>query len=261
MTYLSARQKRYGKIVRVVLLIATVLLLTVFWKQARSFLYPVFIPFAKGYAVVRDAIVEVPNTISIYFSTRQEDEAKIRALSLEVERLENEITRIQRNNPEVEDATSTEKLFIQGSIAMYPVITDITRLYSTITLSRGFVDGITEGKVVYIKGYQAVGLISQVYKSTSMMTLYSAPGKVTQAIIKESQIMVSLEGQGGGSFTIDVPKTIDIQVGQTVYLAEDQTMIVGTVSSVRNDPQDTFVRAYVRSPYSPTKANTFYVTQ
>jgi hypothetical protein len=123
------------------------------------------------------------------------------------------------------------------------------------------VDDIEEGSIVYVRGYQAVGYISSIYKTTSVMKLYSSSDEKIEGVIKEIDASITLIGVGGGSYVIEVPKNIEIQSGQVVYLAGSQNMTLGTVVSVLNDPQDTFTKAYVRGAYNPNKAHVFYVNK
>jgi hypothetical protein len=123
------------------------------------------------------------------------------------------------------------------------------------------VDDIEQGTIVYVRGYQAVGYIASVYKTTSVMKLYSSSDEKVEGVIKDIDASVTLIGQGGGSYAIEVPKTVNVAVGQSVYVSSEQNMILGTVVSVVNDPQDTFTKAYVRGAYNPNKAHVFYVTK
>ena len=265
MTYLSARSKRNTKHIRIAVLVIFVLIISFFWKPIQRVMYPAVLPIINTYVSIRDTGSGFPHTLITFFTSRSEYETKIQSLETKIEYLENEVA-IRNTSDEntISSITSTSTTFTPStrkSLTLFPVVKDMSTLYNSIVLSRGFVDDLEEGSIVYVRGYQAVGYITTIYKTTSVMKLYSSSGEKVEGVVKDIDASVTLTGQGGGSYLIEVPKTINVQEGQIVYLAAQQDMPLGTIVSVLNDPQDTFTRAYVRGAYNPNKAHIFYVNK
>lgn len=266
MTYHSARTQRNTRYARIFLFTAFVFALLFAWGYIKKILYPVALPVASTYASVRDTSTGIPHAIITYFTSRHENEVKIETLETNIERLENELALAREIGTTTDLGTTTAHTLKPlasniKTVELYPIVRDITTLYNTVVLSKGFVDGIEEGSIVYVRGNQAVGYIAEVHKTTSTMRLYSSADQKVEGVIKDIDTSVTLIGQGGGSYIIEVPKTIAITVGQNVYLSGAQNMILGVVVEVKNDPQDTFTKAYIRGAYSPTRAHIFYVNQ
>jgi cell shape-determining protein MreC len=145
---------------------------------------------------------------------------------------------------------------------MYPLMTDVTRLYSTVLLSKGFKDGVEKDAYVYVRGMQPVCVIKEVYTSTSLCELISASGIKTDVVIEggaSSTIAITLLGRGGGVFLGDVARDTPVSKGDKVYLKSNPSMLLGTVVDVLNNNQDTSWRIFVNGAYNPVTSSIFYI--
>lgn len=256
MTYLSDKRKQNtrSKIVGGVLVVAA--LLTFFWKTIVVEISPVTLPVVETYASSRNGVMAIPHAIASYFTSRSAYEEKISSLELEIERLENMMALSLRTEENIAASTTLSE---DTALRAYPIIEDMTGLYDTILISKGFVDGVAEGSKVYLRGRQVVGTVTQVHKKTSLVSLYSASGSTVRGVIPELSLAFTLEGAGGGSFMALLPKTLSPTEGMAVYLESDPTMILGTVVRIENDPQDIALRLYIRGAYNPSNSHTLYV--
>lgn len=266
MTYRSAKAKQGSKHVRIAALIIFVVLLSFMWEPVQETLHPVVAPLLNTYVTIRDTGTGIPHAIVTFFTKRSEYEKRISELELQIERLENELAYTTDLLDTTDDEGSAESATTTNTVLtgsktqkLYPVLKDITTMYNSVVLSGGFDDDIEEGMIVYVRGHQAVGFIEKVHKATSIMKLYSSSDQHVEGIIKDIDTSITLQGQGGGSYVIEAQKDVDLAVGQVVHLAGNPSMVLGTIVSVEDDPQDIFVRAYVRGAYNPNRANTFYV--
>ena len=74
-------------------------------------------------------------------------------------------------------------------------------------------------------------------------------------------ISLALKGLGGGSFVADVPRDTSVTVGSVVALKGNQTMILGTVTSIIHDDQASSWFVFVRGAYNPMTSNVFYISK
>jgi hypothetical protein len=135
---------------------------------------------------------------------------------------------------------------------------DVTRLYSTLVLSKGFKDGVTVGATVYLRGNQAVCMIREVYNSSSLCGLLSASGNTLEGVTSSSSITLTLVGRGG-YFLSNIARDTPIYVGEKVYLRSDPKMVVGVIKQIANNNQDTSWHAFVEGVYNPLTSSIFYV--
>lgn len=256
MTYLSDKRKQNTRFKIVFGIFIAAAALIFFWKYIVIGVSPVTLPVVQTYASSRDGVMGIPHAIVSYFTSRNVYEQKISTLELEIERLENVVAAQSRSDDDLSASTTLREA---STIRAYPIVEDMTGLYDTVLISKGFVDGVTEGSKVYLRGRQVVGTITQVHKNTSLVSLYSASGSTVRGVIPELSLAFTLDGAGGGSFTVIMPKTLAPTEGMAVYLESDPTMILGTIVRIENDPQDIALRLYIRGVYNPSSSHTLYV--
>ena len=235
------------------------LLFIYFWTPFKVFVSPVTEPVMRAYRTSKIGTYVIPQSVRTYFYSRSVLEKQYTDLEITIERLENELAEREARIRElelIEGATSGE---VKPVVVMYPVAEDITKLYSTILLSKGYKDGVTQGSLVYVRGMQPVCTIVEVRTTTSLCELLSKSGRTTEGVTSSSSITLTLVGAGGGAFTADVPKGTVLGEGETVYLRSDESYTLGTVVSIVESQQDTGARVYVRGIYNPVNSSIFYL--
>ena len=120
--------------------------------------------------------------------------------------------------------------------------------YDTIVVDIGADRGINVGNLVYSNALVPVGEISVVYPNTSLVTLYTNPGQVTEAMMDVSNTSVELVGRGGGNFEMSIPVDLPFTKGTFVYLPNLQTEIVAITQDVISSPNDPIKKVLLSSP-------------
>lgn len=258
MKYHSGRRKTNRYINFFLGFIAFVLFIY-FWPQFKIFVSPVTEPVMRAYNASKIGSYIIPESVRTYFFSRTLLEKQHDELEVTVERLENELAERNARIRELELIQAATSSPSKPVVVMYPIAEDVTKLYSTLLLSKGYRDGITEGGLVYVRGMQPVCTIVEVRTSTSLCELLAKSGRITEGVTSSSSIMLNLQGAGGGSFTADVPKGTEVIEGETVYLRSDESYVLGTVVAVVESQQDTGAKVYVRGIYNPVNSSIFYM--
>ena len=120
--------------------------------------------------------------------------------------------------------------------------------YDTIIIDVGHNVGINVGNQVYSNVTVPVGEVSAVYNNTSLVTLYSNPGKSTEALIEGANTTIELIGRGGGNFEVTVPIDIAFDKGISVLLPGIKPEIVATMQDVISLPNDPMKKILLSSP-------------
>jgi cell shape-determining protein MreC len=183
---------------------------------------------------------------------------KIESLELDIERLENEVAEKDARIRAYDEASAASEDHTASVVVMYPLAEDVTSLYSTILLSKGYKDGVEENAMVYVRGRQAVCTVIKVYNETSLCELLSKGRRVVEGVTASSSVTLSLVGEGGGSFIMQIPSDVPIDIGETVYLRSDHSFTLGTVVSIKKDEQATGSVLYVRGAYNPVTSSVLY---
>ena len=257
MTYRLDKIKKQKKSSFLIFVLVFLLALTLGWAYVREKTYPIAEPVVVFGASTLSVFSNIPHNIMTYIRSRQSYEATISALQVRTEELENQLALLRANETLGEPHHVDNETLV--TIALYPLTRDVTTLYDSILLSKGFTDGVVEGALVYVRGRQLVCLVKEVHRDTSLCALLSAPGNTVEAVTSTSSLAVTLIGEGGGNYIALLPKESPLSIGEVLMYRASPTMKLGEVVEIKNDPQDVFVRVYIRGAYNPVTSSLFYV--
>lgn len=120
--------------------------------------------------------------------------------------------------------------------------------YDTIIIDIGKNSLISVGNQVYSNVVTPIGEVSAVYENTSLVTLYSNPGQVTEVMIDGTNTNVELIGRGGGNFDMTIPTDLPFTNGSFVYLPSLGPEIVAVIEDVISTPNDPVKKVLLSSP-------------
>ena len=126
--------------------------------------------------------------------------------------------------------------------------------YDTLLIDAGAAQGITTGDLVSAGGTTLVGTVAQVYSTTARVVLFSAPGETFNALLSLPDgkvIPLTLEGQGGGSFSAKVPVGAQVSAGAEVVVPGIMAGLFATVSAVEKKEGESFETLHLHLPVSP----------
>lgn len=123
--------------------------------------------------------------------------------------------------------------------------------YDVLILDRGAEAGIAEGDRVLGPGGAPVGIITQTGTGSARATLYSEPGRITEAWLGAERIPVRLVGASAGAFDAELPGTAGALVGDGVYVPGPGALPLGIVSAVITDPSSPTVTLRIRPAANP----------
>lgn len=258
MRYLSGRSTHRKLYTSIGLGVFAFLLFVYFWPAFRTTAYPLAEPIVTGYGATKGFARILPSFVSSYITSHTILSKKIENLELNVERLENEIAEKDARIRAYDETALAVDGHARSVVVMYPLVEDITNLYSTILLSKGYKDGIEENAMVYVRGRQAVCTVTRVYNETSLCELLSKGKRVVEGVTASSSVVLSLVGEGGGSFIMQIPSDVPIDIGEQVYMRSDHSFTLGTVVSIKKDEQATGSILYVRGAYNPVTSSVLY---
>jgi len=259
MTYLLDKSRTRKRNTKIVVGIIAFLFVVFFWSTVRNVSYPVVEPVLVVSSNGTSALISWPKDVIGFFKTKIYYENKVDYLEQSIEELKNKIS-IQEDLINKQNLLNgiAEKREISKLVVANPLIRDITSIYGTIILSKGFSDGVHAGDLVYIKGFLPIGFIETVHDNTSELKLFSSSDNKVDGVLA-SEKSISLIGIGGGSFIANLPKDFQISIGDEIYYGPRGGGVLGQVSDIKNDIQDTFLKVYIKGEYNPTDVNNFYI--
>lgn len=262
MTYRLDRENRRTGKATIAILGAIFFIVVFFWPSLQPFIYRTTEPLTKRVFEIAGGIHIVPDFIRVYFSSRATLEERETTLKSQVESLENRLAEQDLRMKELsllfkETATTTTPTYSVPIVAS-SLAQDVTQIYATLILSKGFGEGVEVGNKVYLRGRQVVCVIKDVYARTSQCELFSGFGNKVEAVTASSSVNLTLEGRGG-HYIANIVRDTDVIVGEKILLREDQTFILGEVAEVFNNDQDTSWHLLIRGAYNPSASSLYYI--
>lgn len=260
MTYLSGKAEKRKLYTRYVFFLCLLLVIVIFWPFVRKHTYTFIEPVVIKYGGVKESFSIFPEFFKTYITSHKTLVARQKELEVEVERLENALAESDARMREQglqspSHSSSTQRV---SPLVVYPLMQDVTKMYSTILLSKGFKDGVDIGDSVYVRGNQVACTVKEVYTSTSLCLLLTSSGVETEGVTSSSSIVLSLVGRGG-HYLANITRDTPVTVGEIVYLRSNPQMILGKVKEVANNNQDTSWHVFVEGAYNPVTSSIFYV--
>jgi hypothetical protein len=108
--------------------------------------------------------------------------------------------------------------------------------YDLLQIDRGSNHGIEIGAPVFIGRDIVLGLVVHATTKYSFVELITTPDFKATAFISGPDVVVTLEGLGGGVARVLVPQGVPISVGNMVYLPSVEPGVFGRISYVENRP-------------------------
>ncbi|MBL7045733.1 MAG: hypothetical protein ISR99_01745 [Parcubacteria group bacterium] len=173
-----------------------------------------------------------------------------RVVSLESELAESKIALLRY--PLLESENEKLKLFLGR-------VTSDTRLlgtvlvppnrngYDTLLIDIGESQPVSLGGIVVAHPDIPIGTIETLNSNSALVSLFSNPGRETEAIFADDSPL-TLVGSGGGNFKVELPRSIQINVGDVIRLPQLSSKIVGVVGSIKSSPADAFQTVLINSP-------------
>jgi len=119
--------------------------------------------------------------------------------------------------------------------------------YDTLIIDAGTDQGIQVGDTARVGTVTIIGTVTQVFPSSSIVTLLSSSNQQL-AVIVASSTPATAYGRGGGNFVITLPQSAKGDVGDAVFVPQYGEAI-GKVQTVEQDAADASKDLYVAFPF------------
>lgn len=117
--------------------------------------------------------------------------------------------------------------------------------YDVLQIDRGSDHGIELGAPVFMGKDLVIGLVVHTTPHYAFVELFTTPGFEVSTFIAGPNIVVTMEGMGGGVARVRVPQGIPLSVGNLVYLPSINPGVFGRINYVENEPTQPEQYGYV----------------
>ncbi len=175
---------------------------------------------------------------------RENEELRAQIKELEWSMLDFDRVRGELKKYESVLGRSTDPEFVLGMVLAKPGALP----YDTFILDVGEENGISVGDTVLVGSDIAVGKVIDVRSSISKVQFFSSSGITTPVLVGEKARAFDAHGYGAGGMVINVPRDLEIALGEPVYLPTDPRTFIGKVEIVNVSPSDAMKVVGIRLP-------------
>lgn len=245
MKYLPRNRVRGGYSKRAVLLGAIFLIGAGMFTLLDNFIITAVSPLWRA----ENSFSRSLSSISAFFKTREDlinenSTLKDRLASLELELSASSLR--QSENERLLELLGRHSE--AGGIAVSVLTHPPQSPYDLLVVDAGERESVLLGARAFLPEGPEVGVVTQVSPSFSRVKLLSTSGEKTQAVLERHQVVVTLEGMGGGNFKIILPRETEVEVGDKVLSANLQSSLLAIVEEVNLEATDSFKEVFARGP-------------
>lgn len=120
--------------------------------------------------------------------------------------------------------------------------------FDTFLLDVGSESKVANGQLVFADKDIVLGKVAETYSYSAKVKYFSSPGEITDAFLGPENIPIQLKGVGGGAFTVELPRDLDIREGDAAIFPGSEGFIVAYVGSKEENLTDSFQKLYLQSP-------------
>jgi len=108
--------------------------------------------------------------------------------------------------------------------------------YDVLQIDQGSSAGVEVGAPVYSNGEEVIGVVSQTYPRSALVTLLSTPGFTSTGFVAGADLFATLDGLGAGVIGVAIPQGIPLRVGDVVHIPSIQPGVIGRIVLVEREP-------------------------
>lgn len=131
--------------------------------------------------------------------------------------------------------------------------------YDTLLIDVGQNTGITPGMHVFVDGDFLIGEVTQVFARSAIVTLLSSHGNELPVRFSASGTPGVAYGMGGGNFSMVLPKTIPVNIGDIVEVPQLTPTYLGVIGAVVEDDTSSLQYVYFRLPFNVSALRYVYI--
>jgi cell shape-determining protein MreC len=126
-----------------------------------------------------------------------------------------------------------------------------TRFQDSFVIDRGIDHGVQDATLVMSPEGIVYGSVVRTFSQTALVQTFSYPGRVTDTVVQGTTTLhLQVEGLGGGTMQVQVPRDIELSVGTPVLLPSMTTRPIGDVVEIRTRPEDAYQTVYIQAPFN-----------
>lgn len=131
--------------------------------------------------------------------------------------------------------------------------------YDEMIVDVGIGQGVETGGQIYDENGALIGKVLETSNFFSKVKLFSSPGVEVEGEILRRGVIVTLVGQGDGSFTAQVPRDFDIKEKDIFIIPGLKSRPLASVVKIEGDAEDSFKSVFAKGFFEPRSLTWVFV--
>ncbi len=131
--------------------------------------------------------------------------------------------------------------------------------YDEMMIDIGTNQGVENNAAIYDGGGALIGKVLEADKTFSKVKLFSSPGSTVDGEILRRGVVLTLTGQGDGSFTAKVPRDFDINEDDIFIIPGINGKPLASVVKIEGDVEDSFKNVFAKGFFEPRSLTWVFV--
>lgn len=127
--------------------------------------------------------------------------------------------------------------------------------YDSIFIDIGSKENVQNNNLVFSTGNTVIGDIVEVYDKSSVVSLFSSPGRETEVLVGNSSTPAKATGRGGGNFIIALPAEVDVKNGDPIRLPSLSSSVIGIIENIDTDSAESIQTIYFKNVFNLNELN------
>jgi|GEM_PF-2632088 len=241
---------RLGKI----LLISFIVLIFILGFFKINFIQNIFQVIGTPFVNIASAITSPFSNIGNYFVSKNDLIKQIEVQKDEINDLRIRVIKVDILESENAELLSLKNEFVSSESMLAKILVSPSRSpYDTFVINKGSNEGVSNNQRIFYKD-MFIGNVIDVSSHTSVIKLLSSSGIETPVKISGKYEATAI-GHGGGMITMTVPKDLPVDVSDVVTYSGENNHIVGVISHVVLNEEDSLKVLYSALPISVNGLN------
>lgn len=227
--------------------VVAILLMVAFFTPAYTWIFDTIErPLARGWESRNNTFDGTENFFQAFYGKKQILK-KNKELGEEIERLKIDNMRVSYLSQERDTLYQIKEMnntLLPAHVLHHGIIGNS----DVLLINQGINNSITIGSSVFAYNNILIGYVSEVYDSTSEVTLYTKNGEKIFGVLYPQERTLEAKGQGKGGFMIETPREVEAAVGDILYSMNENGSIIAVVRDIVFDPRDPFKQVYLSYP-------------
>lgn len=167
----------------------------------------------------------------------------------------------QKELEEVERDLGRIKFYEEEPILAKVIFRPPKVLFDSLIIDLGKESGLEKNMKVVAYGYIFIGRVKEVYQNSSKVKLISKYNHEENVFLENAGFSAIARGQGNYELMIELPSSLEIEVGERVYTLSPQPYLIGLIEKIEKSETDPLQKLHLTFPFNFNELKSVFIVR